>query len=104
MKAGVDVGCQTNTMSDDVICKLHERIQYLEKLVLTQQTKMTKGVNNKSEGIQSSVKSFLEDKGYNKSLIKKILNPGARPKQYTNDDICFALVLRSISSKAFKFI
>lgn len=61
------------------------------------------GFNNNSNK-EGYIQSFLEGKGYSSSLIQKIMNPQKRLNNYTKDDICDELVLRSISVKAYNFV
>ena len=53
---------------------------------------------------ESIVEEFLEGKGFNATVISKILNSTKRKKAYSQSDICEAILIRSISSKAYETI
>jgi len=54
------------------------------------------------EGI---VEAYLKEKGHSSSLIKRIMNPQMKSvKDYSKDEVCQGLILRSISPKAFEYI
>ena len=50
------------------------------------------------------VKQNLKEMGHKETEFKHILNPGIHNKNYTQEDVCNALILRSMSNKAFEFL
>lgn len=47
---------------------------------------------------------MLLNGGYSKSLIKKAINPSNSGLRYSNKEICEALILRTISTKAYELL
>ena len=56
------------------------------------------------QSTESIVQEFLEEKGFNSNIISKILNSTPRKKAYPKSDICEAILIRSISTKAYETI
>lgn len=50
------------------------------------------------------VKQNLKEVGHKETEFKHILNPGIHNKNYTQEDVCNALILRSMSNKSFEFL
>ena len=48
------------------------------------------------------VSEFIKGKGFNSSAISEILNSNEKKRKYSKKEICDAVMLRSISSRAYK--
>ena len=50
------------------------------------------------------VSKFLKERGCSENFIKKLTVPVKKVKKYTKDEICEAILLRSLSSKAYEML
>ena len=75
-----------------------EKVKKLEKLV----QKSSKLKHSEKKNI---TKTYLKDMGYSEIQVKHLLNPTAKHhKNYTEIDICSALVLWSMSTRSYEYI
>ena len=51
---------------------------------------------------KSIVHKYMSLRGCSKNMIKKVINPSKRGYSFTNSEICDAILLRSISTKAYE--
>ena len=61
-------------------------------------------ISPKKDTTDSTVQKFLKGKGFNPTIVNKIMNSSPRKKSYSNSDICEAILIRSISTKAYQTI
>ena len=100
-----EVGSQCNLEPDHKCC-LDWRNKYAEALNTIKQLEKkilkAKKLSKKEQTV--IVKQHLEDLGHKETAIKHILKPGIHHKNYTQEDVCNALILRCMSNKSFEYL
>jgi len=50
------------------------------------------------------VVKFLQEKGYSANLVKKIVSKTGKIRHFSKDDICEAILLRALSTRAYEML
>lgn len=81
--------------------KLNQSLEYMNRLIKTQKHKID--LLNSESVFEDKFRSVLS-KMFTPSQITVILKNPKKVHKWSNDDISYALTLRSISPKAYRFL